>query len=377
VSKPHDVLVVGAGFYGATVARECASRGKRVLVIDRRPYVAGAAHTEEVEVGRGKLMVHTHGPHVLHANSKRIWSYLGQFTDMLWYQQRTKAAAAGELFSFPINLETVEQVYGISDPDVANVLRLMVTSEHQHARDGEGSVESWSLANVGEHMYRLFIEGYTAKQWNRHPSELPEWIIRRLPVRWCVRDDLYFDVAYQGLPREGYTKMVEHMLRGIPVRLGVDFRDARDYWLAQAETVVYSGALDELFDYELGRLEWRTTRFEREWYGHAYQGCPTVNHCDADKPFTRTTEYRYFPPNDPEQVPSLVVREFPEEWREGMERYYPINDARNNALANRYVEAAEARGIAPGGRLGRYQYHDIDQVVASGIAAAKKICGEK
>ncbi len=377
-SKQYDVLVVGAGFYGATVARECADRGRSVLVVDRRDHVAGSAHTEEISVGRGTMLVHAHGPHVLHANSDRIWAYLGRFTEMLRYEQHTKAAAAGRLFSFPINLQTVEEVYGVKGPDEAAVLRLFATEGYAAPEAGTGSIEDWCLATIGEPMYRLFIEGYTAKQWRRSPRDLPAAIVRRrLPVRWCERDDRYFATAHQGLPGRGYTKMVERMLAGIPVVLGVDFRTHREEFTRAAGTVVYSGALDELYDYEFGRLEWRTTRFEREWYGHGYQGCSVVNHCDADKPWTRTTEYRHLPPNDPDRVPSLVVREFPEEWQPGLERYYPINDEKNNALARRYIEAAEARGIVPGGRLGSYRYHDIDQVIAAGIETARRLCGEK
>lgn len=357
--KPYDYVIVGAGFFGATVARELTDRGKRVVVIDRRPTYAGTAHSD-IKDG---IQFHTHGPHVLHSNSDRVWDYLKRFTSIIPYTQITKAMAGGQLYSFPINLETVEQVYGLTDPDEAHVLRLFVTKD---AAPGD-NIEAWCYRNIGEHMYKLFIEGYTRKQWNREPRDLHEWIVRRLPVRWTERDDRYFDVKHQGLPDMGYTAMVHQMLKGIEVKLGVDYLDSREHWRTQADKVIYSGSLDELFHFCYGTLDYRTTRFEHEWYDTTFQGRPTINYCDAHLPWTRTTEYKYFPPNNPLQIPSLVVREFPDEYTWGSEAYYPINDVKNMALAKRYADHAAATGIIVGGRLGRYQYHDIDQVVASGI----------
>lgn len=367
--KQYDFLIVGAGLFGATVARELTDAGKRVLVIDRRSVVGGNVYSEKIN----GIEIHKYGPHILHANNDRIWQYIQRFTSIIPFTLRVKAMARGELYSFPINLETVEQIFGAVGAfgESAEELRLAVSVPRAQ---GSRDAESWVKEQVGERMYSLFIEGYTTKQWKRSPAELDESIVRRLPIRWAERNDEYFkDVKYQGLPALGYTEMVKKMLSNIEVRLGVNFLGQWLEWKYRTGVIIYSGALDELFGYALGNLDYRTTRFETEWHDGTYQGCSSVNHCDKDVPFTRTTEYKFFPPNDPAASPSAVVKEFPEEYRPGMEPHYPIVDARNSALAAQYIKMAESLGLVVGGRLGRFQYYDMDQVIASGIETARRL----
>lgn len=366
-TKPFDALIVGAGLFGATVARELTDAGKRVLVIDRRDTVGGNVASERLN----GIEVHKYGPHILHANSDRIWAYIQRFTPIVPFTLRVKAMVRGHLYSFPINLDTVEEVFGIEGSEAARALRHLLAVPRV---PGSHDAASWTREQIGHRLYEMFIEGYTWKQWQRSPLELDESIVRRLPIRWTERNDEYFrDVKYQGLPANGYTEMVKAMLAGIEVRLGVGFQGRWMEWQRQAGTIIYSGALDELFGYALGSLDYRTTRFETTWHEGAYQGCSSVNHCDHDVPFTRTTEYKFFPPNDPTASPSVVVTEFPEVYRVGMEPHYPIPDARNTALAAEYMAMAENLGLVVGGRLGRYKYYDMDQVIASGLETAHRL----
>jgi UDP-galactopyranose mutase len=367
-SFTYDYLVVGAGLFGATCARELTDRGKRVVVIDRRPVVAGHAHSETVE----GIEVHSYGPHVFHTNSDRLWQYVQRFSPMIPFILRVKAMAQGKLYSLPINLDTVERVFGVENETTEGAQAIRDSVSCRRAPD-QRDAESWLKENVGERMYELFFKGYTTKQWKRSPALLDESIVRRIPVRWTERNDRYFDAKYEGLPANGYTELVKQMLQGIEVQLNTDFRGHWREWRQQARTIIYSGAIDELFGYALGPLEYRTTRFVREIHEATYQGCSSVNHCDLDVPFTRTTEYRYFPPNDPTSLPSVVVKEFPVDYEVGQEPHYPIADQRNLKLAARYIEMAEHLGLVVGGRLGRYKYYDMDQVIASALETVRKL----
>jgi UDP-galactopyranose mutase len=359
----YDCLVVGAGIFGATVARRLADRGQRVLIIDRRDTIAGNLRCER----REGVLIHSHGPHVLHMNDREVWDFLGRFARLIPYRHRARTLVEGRLYSFPINLTTLNQRWGVRTPREAEeaLQRVRVTRP-----PGRGDLESWVKSRVGEELYEAFYREYTEKQWGRSGREVPEGVARRLPIRTDGNDE-YFDDEYQGIPEDGYTALIENMLQGIEVRLGADFNADRAFWLAQASRVVYGGSPDELFDHDLGRLEYRSTKLVLETHAESVQGCPTVNHPDARTPWTRVTEFNYFPPNRP-GGPTVIMKEIPEAYDGSNERYYPINDGRNSRLAAAYAEKARAAGIILGGRLGSYRYYDIHHVVGQ----ANKIAAE-
>jgi len=316
-AKPYAYLIVGAGLFGATVARTLTDAGYRVLVIERRDVIGGNVYSERVD----GLEIHRYGPHILHAQNDRLWAYLQRFTPILPFTFRVKARSRGRLYSFPINLQTLTEVFGVTTPDEAVALWPRLTiPRHPGARDAR----SWLHAAIGVELTDRFLDGYSRKQWQRSLADLDESVVRRLPIRWTERDDRYFPLRHQGLPALGYTGLVARMLAGIEVRLRTPFEGNWREWRTQADQIVYSGALDQLFGYTLGRLEYRTTRFERTWHDTTFQGCPAVNECDADIPYTRTIEYKYFPPNDPATLPSLTVREYPIPYTEGAEPLYPV-----------------------------------------------------
>jgi len=362
----RDFLVVGAGVYGATLARALTDVGKRVLVIDRRNTLGGMIYSERQE----GVIVHRHGPHVLHCNNPEIWKYIQRFTEIIPYRHRAKSFVKGRLCSFPINLNTLNQVFGTRTPSEAKeILRAKKVSR----TNGSTDLESWVKAHVGAELYEMFYRDYSLKQWGRKGKDLPEAIVARLPVRLDANDE-YFDDEFQGMPREGFTPMIENMLRGIDVRLNADFDLDRAFWESQATRVIYSGSPDALFGFDHGRLEYRSLRLETEIHTDSYQGCPTVNYPDSETPWTRITEFNYFPPNRP-GGPTIIMKEYPQEYDGKNEPYYPINDSRNNSLAADYQERAKSQGYVLGGRLGSYRYMDIHQVIAQALAAAKTLSG--
>jgi UDP-galactopyranose mutase len=351
----YDYLVVGAGIFGATMARSLSDAGKRVLVIDRRSEIGGTLFTERVD----GVLIHRHGPHILHTNNREIWDFLKRFTKIIPYRHRAKSLRHGVLYSFPINLHTLNQRWGVRTPQEA----LEALQRVRIARPGEArDLESWVKSQIGEELYELFYEHYTRKQWGRAPSEIPEGVAHRLPIRTDANDE-YFDDGYQGLPENGFTPMIQEMLSDSDVRLQADFLADRSFWNSQATTIIYSGSLDALYDYDLGRLEYRSLKLTTEIHSDSFQGCPTVNYPGPHTPWTRITEFNYYPPNRP-GGPTVIMKEHPEPYDGRNEPYYPINDARNTRLARAYLERARIDGYVVGGRLGSYRYYDIHHVIA-------------
>lgn len=366
----YDYLVVGAGLYGSVFAREAADRGKKVLVVDRRPHIAGNVYTEKVD----GIQVHRYGAHIFHTNNTPVWNYVNRFAVFNRYTNSPVANYRGELYSLPFNMYTFNKMWGVVTPQEAAeriaLQRKEITGEPRN-------LEEQAISLVGRDIYEKLIKGYTEKQWGRDCRDLPSFIIRRLPVRLTF-DNNYFNALYQGIPVGGYTAMVGRMLEGIEVRLGTDYLEDRETLNALADRIVYTGPLDAYFDYSLGRLEFRSVRFETERLDTPnFQGNAVVNYTDRETPWTRIIEHKWFEFGKDEQgndLPSTVIsREYSSEWKPGDEPYYPVNDARNNDLAAAYrkLAASESR-VVFGGRLGNYQYYDMDAV----IGEALKKCGE-
>ena len=366
----YDYLVVGAGLYGAVFAREAADRGKKVLVIDRRPHIAGNVYTEKVD----GIQVHRYGAHIFHTNSTAVWNYVNRFAVFNRYTNSPVANYHGELYSLPFNMYTFNKMWSVVTPEEAAA---KIAEQRKEITGEPRNLEEQAISLVGRDIYEKLVKGYTEKQWGRDCRELPAFIIRRLPVRLTF-DNNYFNALYQGIPVGGYTAMVGRMLEGIEVRLNTDYFAERDSLDAAADRIVYTGPLDTYFGYSLGRLEFRSVRFETERLDIPnYQGNAVVNYTDRETPWTRIIEHKWFEFGKDGQgndLPSTVIsREYSSEWKPGDEPYYPVNDGRNNELADAYRKLAAAEGrVVFGGRLGDYKYYDMDAV----IAEALKKCGE-
>ncbi len=382
--KQYDYLCVGAGLFGVVVAHELTKKGKKVLVIDKRDHIAGNVYTENVD----GINVHKYGAHIFHTNNKKVWDYVQQFAEFNRYTNSPVANYKGELYSLPFNMYTFNKMWGVITPDEAKAKieeqKKEALSEMAEKRGVSleefvpENLEEQAISLVGTDIYEKLIKGYTKKQWGRECTELPSFIIKRLPVRLTF-DNNYFNAKYQGIPMGGYTAMVEKMLEGIDVKLGVDYFENKDELNALAEKIIYTGPIDAYFDYKLGRLEYRTVRFDTEKLECSnFQGNAVVNYTDSDTPFTRIIEHKWFEfgkNKDQEEIPTTVIsREYSKEWEEGDEPYYPVNDDKNNKLNLSYKELAEKEeNVIFGGRLGEYKYYDMDTVIESALTAVEKL----
>lgn len=365
MSREYDYLIVGAGLFGAVFAREMTDAGKRCLVIDRRDHVAGNACTETVE----GIAVHRYGAHIFHTNDDAVWNYVNRFARFNRFTNSPIANYKGELYNLPFNMNTFHQMWGVTTPAQA---RAEIRRQQEASGDGEPqNLEEQAIRLVGRDIYEKLIKGYTQKQWGRPCTELPSFIIRRLPVRFTY-DNNYFNARHQGIPEDGYTALVERMLEGIPVRLHTDFLPRRQELSALAERVLYTGPIDAYFDYRLGALEYRSLRFETELLDtDNYQGNAVVNYTDAETPYTRIIEHKHFVYGT--QPKTVITREYSAEWRPGDEPYYPVNDGKNAALYQAYRELAQReQRVIFGGRLGEYRYYDMDQVVRAALDCARE-----
>lgn len=362
----YDFLIVGAGLYGSVMARELTDVGKKVLVIDKRPHIAGNVYTEEIE----KIQVHKYGAHIFHTNNKKVWEYVNQFAEFNRFTNSPVANYKGELYSLPFNMYTFNKMWGVVTPDEA---KEKIEEQRKAAGIEEPkTLEEQAISLVGKDIYEKLIKGYTEKQWGRPCDELPAFIIKRLPVRLTF-DNNYFNALYQGIPVGGYTKMVYNMLRGIEVRLSVDYLENRDELNDSADKVIYTGPIDAYYDYKLGTLQYRSVRFETEVLDIPnYQGNAAVNYTDREIPWTRIIEHKWFEfGKDVEgnDIPKTVIsREYSSEWKPGDEPYYPVNDEKNNNLYEKYHDLAETeKKVIFGGRLGEYKYYDMDAVIAAAL----------
>ena len=366
----YNYLVVGAGLYGAVFAQQAKAAGKSVLVIDKRDHVAGNVYTEKVE----GIDFHKYGAHIFHTNNQTVWDYVNKFITLNRFTNSPVANYKGELYSLPFNMYTFNKMWGVVTPEEAAA---KIERQRREAGIAEPrNLEEQAISLVGTDIYEKLIKGYTQKQWGRPCSELPSFIIKRLPVRLTF-DNNYFNALYQGIPIGGYTRLVEHLLEGIEVRLGVDYLENKTALDALAEKIVYTGPIDAYFGYRLGALEYRSVRFENELLDKSnFQGNAAVNYTDAETPYTRIIEHKWFTfgkDEDGNDLPKTIIsREYSSEWHPGDEPYYPVNDEKNGALYARYKALAqEEPKTLFGGRLGEYKYYDMDAVIAAALGAAK------
>ena len=356
----YDYLIVGAGLYGAVMAHELTKKGKRCLVIDKRSHIAGNIYCEDIE----GIHVHKYGAHIFHTSNKKIWEYMNQFAEFNNYINSPVAVYKDELYNLPFNMNTFSKMWGIKTPAEA---KAMIEKQVKETGIPEPkNLEEQGLSLVGKDVFEKLVKGYTEKQWGRSCSELPAFIIRRLPVRFTY-DNNYFNDRYQGIPIGGYTKIVEKMLEGADVQTDTDYFEFRKSNPDIADTTIFTGMIDEYFDYQLGALEYRSVRFETEVLDtDNYQGNAVVNYTEREVPYTRIIEHKHFEFGTQEKT--VISREYSSEWKVGMEPYYPVNDEKNGKLFAAYKELAEKEEhVIFGGRLGNYQYYDMDKVVEAAL----------
>ena len=365
----YDYLVVGAGLYGAVFARQAADAGKRVLVIDRRGHIGGNVYTEKVE----GIDFHKYGAHIFHTNNETVWRYVNRFVSFNRFTNSPVANYKGELYSLPFNMYTFNKMWGVVTPEQAQ--EKIETQRREAGISDPRNLEEQAISLVGVDIYEKLIKGYTQKQWGRPCRELPSFIIKRLPVRFTF-DNNYFNALYQGIPMGGYTRLVENLLKGVEVRLNLDYLEHRQELDALADRVLYTGPIDAYFGYALGALEYRSVRFEHELLDMPnFQGNAAVNYTDAETPYTRIIEHKWFTFGKDEEgrdLPQTVIsREYSSEWHPGDEPYYPVNDHKNSALYERYKALGQQeQKVLFGGRLGEYKYYDMDAVIAAALEAA-------
>lgn len=361
----YDYLIVGAGLYGATIAQKAKEAGKTCLVLEKRDHLAGNIYTEKVE----GIDVHRYGAHIFHTNNETVWNYVNRFARFNRYTNSPVANYKGELYNLPFNMNTFNKMWGVVTPAEAEAE--IASQRAAHYVEEPQNLEEQAINLVGLDIYNKLVKDYTQKQWGRPCTELPAFIIRRLPVRFTY-DNNYFNALYQGIPTEGYTAMVETMLDGVEVRLGTDYLADKAAWDAMAKTVVYTGPIDAYFGYSLGTLNYRSVRFETETLDVAnYQGNAVVNYTDSETPYTRIIEHKHFTFGEGNKT--VISREYSAEWKPGDEPYYPVNDDENGALYAKYKALADAEAVHFGGRLGEYKYYDMDKVLEVALTAWEEL----
>ena len=369
----YNYIVVGSGLYGAIFAHEAKAKGKSVLVVDKRPNIAGNVYTEKQE----GINVHMYGAHIFHTNDKRVWNYITQFAEFNRFTNSPVANYKGELYSMPFNMYTFNKMWGVVTPDEAAA---KIEEQKKEITGEPKNLEEQAISLVGRDIYEKLVKGYTEKQWGRDCKELPAFIIKRLPVRLTF-DNNYFNALYQGIPIGGYTKMVENLLDGIEVRLNTDYLEHKAELDALADKVVYTGPIDAYFGFKLGTLEYRSVRFENETLDIPnFQGNAAVNYTDRETPWTRIIEHKWFEfgkdENGNDLPKTIISREYSSEWKAGDEPYYPVNDEKNGQLYAKYKELADKEtGVIFGGRLGEYKYYDMDTTIASVLDMCEKELG--
>ncbi len=361
----HDFLIVGSGLFGTTLARILTVKGKSCIVIDKRPHIGGNVYTETLK----GINVHKYGAHIFHTSNRQVWDFANSFIEFNRYTNSPIANYKGKLYNLPFNMNTFYQMWGVTTPEQA-------AEKIEQQRNESGiinprNLEEQAISLIGRDIYYTLIKDYTEKQWGRKATELPAFIIRRLPVRYTF-DNNYFNDTYQGIPIGGYTQLVANMLDGVDVRLNTDYFENREYFNSIADKIIYTGEIDRFFDYHFGHLEYRTVSFETKLLeGVAnYQGNAVVNYTDAETPYTRIIEHKHF--EFGQQPDTVISKEYSKEWKPGDEPYYPVNDEKNSALYNKYKGlAAKQDKVIFGGRLAEYRYYDMHQVIENAMVMAK------
>lgn len=359
----YDYLIVGSGLFGSTFARLATDAGKRCLIIEARDHIGGNVYSER----KNNIDIHTYGPHIFHTNDVRIWNFVNKFARFNNFTYSPKARYKDRLYSLPFNMNTFNEIWGVTTPQEAQdkIKSQMVDIEPTN-------LEEQAISLVGQDVYEILIKHYTTKQWQKDPKDLPAFIIKRLPVRFTF-DNNYFNDRYQGIPDLGYAAMMRNMTLGIEIKTGVNYFDDREYWNSVADKVVFTGRIDEFFDYKFGELEYRTLKFEHTWYEHDnHQGVAVINDTGFDNPWTRTIEHKHFNPSNKSDV-TVVTTETPDAWSREKIPYYPINDERNTLIYNRYRDESKSlKNFIFGGRLSEYRYYDMHQVIGSAMASFEK-----
>lgn len=358
--KQYDYLVVGAGLFGAVFAQQAKEKGKKVLVIDKRPHIAGNIYTKKVE----GIDVHEYGAHIFHTNDRDVWKYITQFIEFNRFTNSPVANYHGELYSLPFNMYTFNKMWGVVTPKEAQ--RKIEEQVKELGITNPKNLEEQAISLVGVDIYKKLIEGYTEKQWGKKCKDLPSFIIKRIPVRYTY-DNNYFNDQYQGIPKNGYTLIIKKMLEGIEVKMDTDFFDNRDFWQKISNKIIFTGMIDEYYDYCFGELEYRSLKFEIETLNtENYQGNAVVNYTDREVPYTRIIEHKYFELANCEKT--VISREYPIKYKRGEEPYYPVNDEKNNNLYHQYSNLAKKQEkVIFGGRLGLYKYYDMDQIILEAL----------
>ncbi len=365
--EKYDYLIVGAGLFGAVFAHEATAAGKKCLVLERRGHIGGNCYTEEIE----GIQVHKYGAHIFHTSDKYVWDFINRFAEFNNYVNSPIASYKGEIYNMPFNMNTFSKMWGISTPQEA---KAMIEEQRKEISGEPQNLEEQAISLVGRDIYEKLVKGYTEKQWGRPCAELPASIIKRLPVRFTY-DNNYFNDRYQGIPIGGYTAIIEKLLAGCDIRLDTDFIAEREKYSGMAGKIIYTGMIDEYYDFCYGALEYRSVSFESEVVDtDNYQGVAVVNYTDSDTPYTRVIEHKHF--DFGKQSKTVISREYPAEWKPGMEPYYPINNLKNQAVYEKYAELAKRESkVIFGGRLGEYKYHDMKDAISGALALAKRELG--
>nr|WP_319267512.1 UDP-galactopyranose mutase [uncultured Draconibacterium sp.] len=363
----YDYLIVGAGLYGAVFAHEMTKKGKKCLVIDKRLHIGGNIYCEN----RNGINVHKYGPHIFHTDNKEVWDYVNQFVEFNHFVYSPIANYKGELYNLPFNMNTYNQLWGVKTPEEAKAMIEKQKAAYTHITAPK-NLEEQALVLGGKDIYEKLIKGYTEKQWGRPATEIPAFIIRRLPFRFTFNNN-YFNHPYQGIPKGGYNILIEKLLNGIEVLLKTDFYSNRHYFENLATTIVFTGKIDEYFDYKFGKLEYRSLHFETEELNiENYQGVAGMNYTDTETPYTRIVEHKHFEFGT--QPTTIITREYPHEYSKDKESYYPINDEKNQNILKKYVELSKTKpNIIFGGRLAEYKYYDMHQIISNAILSTKKL----
>ena len=361
--RSYHYLIVGSGLFGATFARELKKAGKKVLVIEKDDHVGGHVYTKKIHGAE----IHLYGPHIFHTDSKKIWDYVNNVVEFEPYFHKVKAKYGNKIYSLPFNMSTFYELWGCTTPGEAyqEIEKQKVKIENPQ------NLEDWVLSQIGPDLYQTLIYGYNKKQWSKEPRKLPASLIKRLPLRFNYNDN-YHHSRYSGLPVGGYTNFVNELLKDVDVQLNTDFFEIKK-WQKIAKKLIYSGPIDQLFDYKYGTLEYRSLEFKHVVLDYSFQGIPQMNHTEADVPFTRTVEHKYFRRETADNPRSVVTYEYPINWEPGKKRYYPINDDRNNEINRKYQEElGKQPKVIAGGRLGTYRYLDMHMVIGQALKMAEK-----
>lgn len=365
MKREYDYIIVGSGLFGSVFAFEAKKKGKKVLVLEKRNHLGGNVYNENIE----GINVHTYGAHIFHTNDKAIWDFVNQFSTFNNFINSPIANYKGDLYNLPFNMNTFYQIWGTKTPDEAQ--KKLKIEQEKYKVTNPSNLEEQAINLVGKEIYEILIKGYTEKQWGRPARELPRSIIKRIPVRFDFNNN-YFNDKFQGIPEGGYNKIINGLLEGIEIKCNTDFLRDRDFWFQKCEKIIFTGKIDEFFNYKLGELQYRSLEFRNEFHENVdnYQGNAVVNYTDRKVPYTRILEHKHF--EFGKQKGTLITQEFPIEWNKGKEAYYPINDQKNNILFSEYKNlSAKEQNVIFGGRLAEYKYYDMHQVIASALKVSK------